>query len=223
MVWLENGPKFSGLKFGADGKLYGATQGETKDKRIVVVDPKTKQIETVAIDVQPNDLVVSDAGWIYFTDTGAGQVVAVPTSARNLSRPHPVAGGIKSPNGLTLSPEQRQLWVSEYSGTNIWNFLIAEDGTLRGGERLATLRVPSGKADSGGDGSASDAAGRVYVTSHAGIQMFDSGGRMGGVIAPPREKSTVSCAFAGPNGEWLYVCSSDKVYRRKTLTRGGRR
>lgn len=220
VAWLENGPKISGLKFGPDGKLYAATQGDAKEKRIIVVDPATKAIETVATDVQPNDLVVSRAGWIYFTDTGAGQVIAVPTSARDLSRPHPVAGGIKSPNGLTLSPDQRQLWVSEYGGTNVWNFLIAEDGTLRGGERLAELRVLPGKNDSGGDGSTTDAAGRVYVTSHAGIQVFDSGGRLGGVISRPQDKGTVSCAFAGPDRAWLYVCSSDKVYRRKTLTSG---
>ena len=217
-LWLENGPKISGLKFGPDGKIYAATQGDGKDKRIVVIDPTTKQIETVATDVQPNDLAVSRSGWIYFTDTGAGQVVAVPTSARNLSRPHPVAGGIKSPNGITLSPEQRQLWVSEYGGTNVWNFLILDDGTLRGGERLATLRVPAGRADSGGDGSTTDRDGRVYVTSHAGIQVIDSGGRLGGVIAKPQDKGVVSCAFGGPDGAWLYVCNTDKVYRRKTLT-----
>jgi hypothetical protein len=30
----------------------------------------------------------------------------------------------------------------------------------------------------------------------------------------------VSCAFAGPDRTWLYVCSSDRVFRRNTLTRG---
>ena len=218
--WLENGPRISGLKVGADGRLYAATQGDGKEKRIVVIDPATKKIETVATDVQPNDLAVSKSGWIYFTDTGAGQVVAVPTSARGLSRPHPVAGGIKSPNGIALGPDQRQLWVSEYGGTNVWNFLVAEDGSLTGGERLATLRVPAGKKDSGGDGSTTDAEGRVYVTSHAGIQMIDPTGRLGGVIGKPQDKGIVSCAFGGPDRAWLYVCNADKVYRRKTLTRG---
>jgi hypothetical protein len=28
----------------------------------------------------------------------------------------------------------------------------------------------------------------------------------------------VSCVFAGHGRAWLYACSSDKVYRRKTLT-----
>ncbi|MFM7214615.1 MAG: SMP-30/gluconolactonase/LRE family protein [Verrucomicrobiota bacterium] len=219
-VWLENGPKISGLKFGPDGFIYAATQGDAKEKRIVRIDPATQKVETVATDVQPNDLAVSKSGWIYFTDTGAGQVVAVPTSARGLSRPHPVAGGIKSPNGIALSPDQRQLWVSEYGGTNVWNFLVADDGSLTGGERLATLRVPPGKTDSGGDGSTTDREGRAYVTSHVGIQVLDATGRLGGVIGKPQDKGIVSCAFGGPEHAWLYVCNADKVYRRKTLTAG---
>ena len=47
-------------------------------------------------------------------------------------------------------------------------------------------------------------------------------GRMGGIVSRPQDKGTVSCAFAGPGRAWLYVCSSDKVYRRKTLTAAAR-
>lgn len=220
VAWLEGGPKVSGHQFGPDGRLYAATQGDAKDKRILAIDPKTKAIEVLATDVQPNDLTVSRAGYIYFTDTGAGQVIKVPISARGLSRPAPVAGGINKPNGITLSPDQRMLIVSEYGGTNAWTFLIGEDGNLRGGEKNLELRTPPNRTDSGGDGMTTDAAGRSWITSHLGIQMFDAGGRMGGIVSRPQEKGTVSCTFAGPDRAYLYVCSSDKVYRRKTLTRG---
>jgi enterochelin esterase family protein len=221
-AWLENGPKISGLKFGPGGMLFGATQGGGKDdkKKIVAIDPKTKEIVDVALNVQPNDLIVSQAGWIYFTDTSAGQVVRVPTSARGLSGPTPAAGGIKQPNGISLSPDQRQLIVSEYGGTNVWTFVIASDGSLSGGERNMILRTPPSRPDSGGDGMTTDAEGRVYVTSHLGIQVFDSTGRLGGIISRPQDKGTVSCGFGGPDLSYLYVCNSDRVYRRKTLTRG---
>ena len=223
-VWLEGGPKISGLKFGPDGKMYACVQGTGTNnvKRIIVIDPATKQIETVATDVQPNDLIVSKGGWIYFTDTGAGEVVGLPTSARNLNRPHPVAGGINKPNGIGLTPDQRQLVVSEYGGTNAWTFLIADNGSLRGGEKNMELRAQVGKTDSGGDGLTTDAQGRAWITSNLGIQMFDANGRMGGIVSRPQEKGTVSCAFAGPGRSYLYVCSSDKVYRRKTLVEGAK-
>lgn len=140
------------MKFGPDGRLYACVQGTGGDeaRRIAVLDPATRAVETVATDVNPNDLVVTRAGWIYFTDTAAGTVVRVPLSARGLTRPPPVAGGLRQPNGLTLNPDQSQLWVSEYGGTHVWNFLIAGDGTLRGGERYAELRTPTGRAESEG-------------------------------------------------------------------------
>jgi hypothetical protein len=58
-----------------------------------------------------------------------------------MSRPPPVAGGIAKPNGITLSLDQRQLWVSEYGGTNVWNpdrrgWYVARR------ERYAELRKP---------------------------------------------------------------------------------
>jgi enterochelin esterase family protein len=191
--WLTNGPKVSGLKLGPDGQFYAATQGDAP--KIVAIDPKTQALRDVATGVKPNDLIVSKAGWIYFTDTGAGQVQAVPIGAKALSRPRTVAGGITSPNGIALSPKQDFLYVSEYGGTNVWSFAIA------------------------GDGSTVDALGRLYVTSHAGVQMFDWSGRLGGVIAKPRpDKGVYSCVFAGPGRAYLYVCGGDAVHRRKTLT-----
>jgi sugar lactone lactonase YvrE len=50
--------------------------------------------------------------------------------------------------------------------------------------------------------------------------MFDWTGRLGGVIARPQNKGTVSVAFAGPDLEYLYACSSDKIYRRRTKAKG---
>jgi len=82
------------------------------------------------------------------------------------------------------------------------------------------LRTPTGRAESAGDGMTTDTAGRYYVTLAVGIQMFDSTGRLGGVIARPQNKGTVSVAFAGPGLEYLYACSSDKVYRRKLKAQG---
>ena len=223
--WLEHGPKISGIKFGPDGRLYAATQGTlggAKDerKKIVAIEPATRQVSDIATDVEPNDLAVSTAGWVYFTDTGAGQVLLVPTSARSLSRPRVAAGGINKPNGIALSPDQKFLLVSEYGGSNVWSYAIAEDGSLRWGERYMELRTPVDRPDSGGDGMTVDAQGRCYVASFAGIQMFDPTGRLSGVIAQPTGKACVSVAFAGPDRQWLYACSSERVYRRKTLTSG---
>jgi enterochelin esterase family protein len=225
VVWHDGNPKISGMKFGPDGRLYAASQGNldaagNAPKTIVAIDPKTKAVTEIATQVTPNDLVVSKAGWIYFTDTGAGTVVRCPTTAEKMARPQVAAGGIVKPNGIGLSPDGKFLMVSEYGGSNVWSYVVNADGSLSAGERYMDLRVPEGRADSGGDGMIVDAAGRPFVTSHAGIQMFDATGRLGGVIAKPTDKSCVSVALAGADKSWLYACAADKVFRRKTLTKG---
>jgi gluconolactonase len=213
-AFLENGPKISGLKFGPDGKLYAATQGPKK--QIITIAPDTKEITVLADEVAPNDLVVSHQGHVYFTDTGKGRVMAIDP-AKKLSV---AAEGINAPNGITLSPDQRGLAVSEYKGTNVWLYRVEADGTLSNGKRSMELRTPAGRPDSGGDGSTTDTQGRYYVTSHLGIQVFESTGRLAGVIPKPTTKGCVSVAFAGPDHAWLYACASDKVYRRKTQAKG---
>lgn len=215
-AFLEAGPKISGLKPGSDGRFYAATQAPKK--QIVAIAPDTKTISMILDDTQPNDLVVSSKGWVYFTHTGKGQVIAVDKDGKSTV----AASGINAPNGITLSPDQRTLAVSEYRGTNVWTFPIKDDGSLGTGTRAMTLRTPAGKADSGGDGSATDRAGRIYVTSHLGIQVFDATGKALGLIEKPTNKGCVSIAFAGPEHAWLYACASDKVFRRKTKTQGAK-
>jgi len=212
--FIENAPKCSGLKFGPDGRLFACTQGPKK--QVVALEVPSGKVTVLADNVEPNDLVVSRQGLVYFTETGKGQVTI--TDARGNVRVG--ATGINKPNGITLSPDQGTLAVSEYGGTNVWVFRIGPDGALSAGSRYMDLRTPVGRADSGGDGMTVDSEGRYYVTSHAGIQMFDATGRLSGVIDRPQNKGTVSAAFAGPNLEFLYVCSSDKIYRRKTQARG---
>jgi hypothetical protein len=106
--FLENGPKISGLKVGPDGRFHAATQGPKK--QIIAIAPDTKAITVLADNVEPNDLIVSHQGNVYFTVTGKGQVMIVDSrgSLREGAR------GINAPNGIALSPDQGTLLVSEY-------------------------------------------------------------------------------------------------------------
>jgi enterochelin esterase family protein len=209
--FIEDGPRISGLKHGPDGRLYACTQAP--QKQIVAIDRQSLEITVLAENVQPNDLIISPTGFVYFTDTGKGQVAGIQINSK---RSFTAATGLNAPNGIALSPDGGTLAVSEYKGSNVWTYRVEADGTLTAGAPYMTLRTPPGRLESAGDGMTVDSAGRYYVTSALGIQMFDSTGRLGGVIARPQEKAVVSCAFAGEDGTYLYVCSADKVYRRKT-------
>ena len=66
-----------------------------------------------------------------------------------------------------------------------------------------------------------DAAGRYYVTSALGVQVFDPTGRMCGVLPKPQlDKPLTSCALAGPGLSYLYITNGDKIYRRKVQAAG---
>src|SRR5436190_2411365 len=177
-VFIEGGPKISGLKFGPDGRLYACTQGPKR--QVVAITLPAKEITVLADNVQPNDLIVSAKGFVYFTETPKGQVTGIDVKAGKVFT---AATKLNAPNGIALSPDGGTLAVSEYRGSNVWTYRVNADGTLDAGAPYMTLRTPIGKAESAGDGMTVDSMGRYYVTSALGIQMFDWTGRMGGVIA----------------------------------------
>lgn len=218
----------SGLKFGPDGRLYAA-QGAKK--RIIAIDLATKAIDVIAENVQPNDLVISRAGQIYFTETGKKQVTRIDLKTKAVSA---ADVGITAPNGITLSPDQGTLAVSDYRGGNVWTFRVEADGSLSSKAPTMTMRRPiDPKGEfkqaepppllvaSGGDGMCSDEQGRFYVATTLGVQIFDATGRECGLL--PRiqlDKPLTSCALAGPGRAFLYVTNGDKIFRRKTQAVG---
>ncbi len=212
-VWWSGAPRISGMKFGPDGRLYAATQAPKK--QIIAVDPATKGITVLVEDAQPNDLVVTRKGLVYFTDTGKGQVMLVDRQRKVRA----VASGIVKPNGIALTPDEGSLAVSEFGGTHVWAFRIEANGDLNHGAAWMDLRTPVGHVESGGDGMTVDADGRFYVTSFSGIQMFDWTGRLGGVIAKPTQ-AAISVAFGGPDRSYLFLCAKDKLFRRRMKVGG---
>ena len=212
-VFAEQATRISGLQFGPDGKLYACQAGNPG--KILAFDQAGKQT-VIAENVQPNDLVVTAKGGIYFTETGKAQVTYIAPGQE------PVAAGTgpSKPNGIALSPDQETLAVSDYGGENVWVWRIAPDGKLEFSQPYMTMRLPAAEQPSKGDGMATDAAGRYYVTSAVGLQMFDPTGRMGGVILPPQAKPLVSVEFSGAELSYLYVCCGDKIFRRKTKSKG---
>lgn len=218
----------SGLKFGPDGRMY-ACQGAKK--RLIAIHPATAAVEEIATDVQPNDLVVTARGHIFFTETGKKQVTFVDAKTKEK---RVAASALANPNGIALSPDQETLAVSEAGGEFVWTFRIQPDGRLDANTPYMTLRRPIDqkgefkfnepppyKKASGGDGMTSDSIGRFYVTSAVGVQVFDPTGRLCGVLTKPQpDKPLTSCTLSGPDRSYLYVTNGDKIYRRKVQATG---
>jgi enterochelin esterase family protein len=217
-VFAEEAPRISGLQFGPDGRLY-ACQGGTFGRIVAFREGGTPEV--IAEGLQPNDLVVTRDGTIYVTETPKQQVTKIVPGEPPVAAARTTASdGPQRPNGIALTPGQGTLAVSDHGGEHTWVWRIEPDGQLSFGQPYIRLRLPGPEQPSKGDGMTIDAAGRYYITSAVGLQMFDPTGRMGGVILPPSDRPIVSVTFAGPELSYLYVAAGDQLYRRKTKTKG---
>ena len=213
----------SGLEFGPDGLLY-ACQGSKS--RVISINITNGEVKTVAEGVKPNDLAVTNDGFVLITDTGASQVTAINSKTGEVK---PVDTGITKPNGIALSNDGGTLAVSDYGGTHTWTFRVNAGGILDAKMPTMPMRLPidpKGEfkfneappyvATSLGDGMAVDKVGRYYVTSALGVQIFDPTGRPCGVLPKvDKDLPLTTCILAGSDHSTLYIAHGAKIYRRK--------
>lgn len=209
--------KSSGTAFSPDGKRYVVAGGA---KQIISYDATGK--ETVIADNQTgNDIAVAKNGNVYIT---APNGVSNP-SKLYLIRPNgekvEVDEGLKFANGLTLSPDQTQLYVTESASHWVWVYQIQPDGRLSHKQKYGWLHVRDTDENAWSDGLKCDRDGRVYVTTLSGIQVLDQTGRVNAILPVPKTKGQVSnLCFGGPNFDVMYITCVDKVYRRKVKVKG---
>jgi gluconolactonase len=215
LVMINNDSKRgSGACIGVDGKLYVVTG----NKQILSYDASGK--ESVAVDsIQGNDLVMAKNGNLYIT---------VPDGRENpskiyLVRPNGekvvVDQGLKYANGITLTPDQTQLYITESTSHWVWIYSINADGTLTNKQRYGWLHVRDTDENSWSDGLKCDRDGRVYVATRMGIQVLDQTGRVNVILPVPGPEPSNLC-FGGANFDELYISCRDKVYRRKLKVSG---
>jgi sugar lactone lactonase YvrE len=211
---VAEGQSRSGLRMGADGKLYACGSG-----KIAVYELPTGKETILAEGLQPNDLAVSAKGFIYFTETGKKQVTMVDAKTRSVKA---VDTGISKPNGIALSPDQSILYVSDYGGINVWAFKVADDGTLSDKKPLMTMKAPEKNPNvAAGDGMTTDSDGRAYVTTALGVQIFEKDGKLLGTLPKPTPNAAlVSIGFAGKDMDILFIACGDKIYKRKANAKG---
>ncbi len=140
---------------------------------------------------RPNDITVSKQGTVYFTSGGAFSIDAAGTVS-------PIGSDLRT-NGIMLSPDEKILYVT--NGAVVVAFDVQPDGMVRNQRDFAKL-----DAGGAGDGLAVDTAGRLYVTSQPGVQVFRPEGKYLGLIPTPR--AVMSAAFSGPGKRTLYVSAA---------------
>jgi gluconolactonase len=243
-TFLSNTDGASAIGFDSKGRLITTLKERPPVNKIGVTWPRGS--ETILADAfegkpfeGPNDLVVDRRDGVYFTLSGSGTVLyARPGASVVKVFAHPV----ERINGITLSPDEKILYVATQSrvakarllladlpkegGEYIWAFDVQPDGTLHNQRDFARYDIvterPNGTPDLrfGGDGLAIDAEGRVYAATAAGIQVFSLQGRHLGTI--PVSRNPNNLAFAGPDRKTLYIVARGAVYSVPMLATGYR-
>ncbi|MDR1350607.1 MAG: SMP-30/gluconolactonase/LRE family protein [Zoogloeaceae bacterium] len=223
--YLENTNGSNGLGLTAAGELVSV---QTIAPKVGIIAPHAKA-KVLAEQYQglpfgrPNDLVVGLKAGIFFTDPGVEQKAGDPPRAtpgvyriRN-DKLERVIEGIERPNGIQLNPDESILYVANTLGEHVLAYDLSSNGKIGARRNFARLKGWSkgenGSFSSGADGLAIDGAGRLYVASNAGIEIFSAKGEALGVIALPRKPQNL--AFAGADKKTLYIVGRGAAYRIK--------
>jgi gluconolactonase len=238
-----------GVTEDAQGRLISA-QAWDGSTRIGVIYPPAKQA-TLADSYngmafsRPNDLIVTKNGGIYFTDPGLtaqqatelvkrhGGTSLAPRLPPTVYYIAPGKAAVKiedrliRPNGVSLSRDEKTLYVDDSNGDRIIAWNIRPDGLVENRRDFATLTGRSSRDNGLGgiktfaDGMTVDDNDRVYVATGGGIEVFSPQGKPLGIIpvrCPPADCQNI--AFSGPAKQTLYIGGAGSLYKVEMIAKG---
>ncbi|HKU44951.1 MAG TPA: SMP-30/gluconolactonase/LRE family protein, partial [Polyangiales bacterium] len=153
----------------------------------------------------PNDLAVRSDGNIYFSDPDYQAPSQRPQQQTRVYRLAPgasevtVVDGTRSqPNGVTLSSDERTLYVAGNDG--ILSYALSPDGSVMSGPGKR-LNGFNGSAD----GLGMDCAGNLYAASGKRVAVVSPAGMEIGSISVDQAESVTNVAFGGPDHKTLFI------------------
>jgi len=219
-VFREDSNGAAGMAIDSQGRVYTC---ETHARRVTRTDKKGR-IDVLAAAWQgkrlnaPNDIVVSKSGHVYFTDPAFGN----QQDARELDfygvyhitpkgQLSVIAKPAGRPNGITLSPNGRILYVVNSDERNVRAYDVDREGEASG-ERVAISGIEGIP-----DGIRTDEKGNLYVAAK-GIAVYSSEGKL--LTTIPVAETPSNCAFGDPDFQTLYITARTSVYRVRLEVKG---
>jgi gluconolactonase len=220
-----------GLGFDSKGRMIANDNTQGK-QGIYIVYPKGAETTLVDRKTQgfmgANDLTVDKKGGVYFTQPEQANVGYILPEGKGMKI---VAENITRPNGITLSTDEKILYVNDSRGEYLLAYDVQADGSVTnrrnfakydqintsaaGGDVGPSLRY---RVTSCADGLAVDKEGRVFNAGCNGIQVYSPQGRHLGTI--PTARQVQNLAFAGPDKKTLYLVGRNAAWKIQTLTQG---
>lgn len=202
---LPEGSTANAIQFNSKGEMLLA---DFTGHNILKVDMGTKAVSVFVHDSlfnQPNDLCINSRDQIFASDpnwkASTGQVWRIDADGQHVI----VADSMGTTNGITLSPDEKILYVNESVQRKIWKFDVDASGNLS--NKTFFKEYP----DHGFDGMKCDNEGNLYVTRY-GAGQVDVLNPKGEVIHTVqfKGKKTSNIAFGGPKGKTCFVTLQDR-------------
>ncbi|OLF13912.1 hypothetical protein BLA60_01635 [Actinophytocola xinjiangensis] len=200
----------SGLAFPADGSLLVVSQHDQRILRRAADGTVTTHADLAGYARHDaNDLVLDSSGRAYVSSFGYDLAAGAPLEPAPLvlvdtdGAVSVVADGLRFPNALVLTDDERTLLVSETEGHVITAFDRAPDGTLGG------QRVWADLGDLRPDGMCLDAEGQLWIAcleAEAVVRVAEGGRETARVTTPGRWAT--ACMLGGRHRRDLYVLTA---------------
>ena len=220
----------NGQTFTRDGRIVFCEQN---GRRVSRMNPDGSAVETVAETWSgqrlnsPNDIVARSDG-LLFTDPPYGVepaeralhfqgIYALDLTASGPPVVRLLADDFEKPNGLAFSPDERILYVCDTARYHIRAFNVEATGSLAIGSSRVFARLDPDQPG-GPDGMKVDRQGRVYVAVAQGVWVFESHGKLLGIIATPNRPANL--AWCDLDGRGLAITAVDAVYKLRLSVTG---
>jgi len=229
-VFREPSNKANGNTLDPQGRLLTCEHATSRvsrlgeDGRLVVLATHYRGKELNS----PNDIVVSRAGTIYFTDPTYGRMeyYGIPRAQQldfqGVYRMSPDGSDLTclvddfvQPNGLCFSADEKRLFVNDTERAHIRVFDVSPSGDLSGGAVWAETR---GEGEGGPDGMKLDSGGNIYCCGPGGVHVFDPAGVALGVVRTP--EMVANFVFGDDDRRTLFVTASSSLYRLRVKVPG---
>lgn len=204
-VTLPEGSTANAIRETSGGALLLA---DFRGHNVLKLDVATRAVSVYAHDArfnQPNDLAIRGDDVLFASDPkwtdGTGQLWRVDRDGTATL----LLQGLGTTNGLTLSPDERLLYVAESAQRRIWVYDVSRRGDLSGKRLFA--EVP----DHGLDGIKCDAKGRLFVARYGkgSIAVFRPDGTIEREVAL-QGHDVSNLVFGGPDGRSVFVTLQDR-------------
>ena len=216
----QNSGGASGLAYDLPGRLCIC---ESAARRVSRLDPKlglaplAENFEGKKFNA-PNDIVVRRDGHVYFTDPAFGSAndhrelafygVFHVTPKGELEA---AARWQTRPNGVTVSPDGRLLYVTDSDRHAVVAFDLDHAGAASN-QRDLIRNVPGVPG-----GIRTDVNGRLYVGAH-GLHIYSAAGKLERTIFEDRNAS--NCTFGEGDLESLFMASRGDIFRVRLGVKG---